>query len=85
VLPEAARKLLEAIVETRNREYKSDFARGYEARGEAKAVLAVLATRGIAVPEEARVRISECTDLELLESWVPRAVTAASVDELFDE
>jgi hypothetical protein len=37
------------------------------------------------VPEEARVRISECTDLELLESWVPRAVTAASVDELFDE
>jgi hypothetical protein len=85
VLPEAARKLLEAIVETRNREYKSDFARGYEARGEAKAVLAVLATRGIDVPEEARVRISECTDLELLESWVPRAVTAASVDELFDE
>jgi hypothetical protein len=89
VLPEAARKLLEAIVETRTREYKSDFARGYEARGEArgeaKAVLAVLSTRGIEVPGEARSRISECTDLTLLESWVRRAVTVASADELFDE
>jgi hypothetical protein len=89
VLPEAARKLLEAIVETRAREYKSDFARGYEARGEAKgeanAVLTVLSARGIDVPEEARVRISECTDLALLESWLRRAVTAASADELFDE
>jgi hypothetical protein len=101
VLPEAARKLLEAIVETRAREYKSDFARGYysrgeakgeakgevkgEAKGEAKAVLVVLSTRGIEVPEEARLRISGCTDLALLESWVRRAVTAASVGELFDE
>jgi hypothetical protein len=76
-------------MKTGDREYKSDFARGYygqgEARGEAKAVLAVLSTRGIDVPEEARVRIWESTDLALLESWVRRAVTVASVDELFDE
>ncbi|HEY0537249.1 MAG TPA: hypothetical protein VGD53_02730 [Actinoallomurus sp.] len=93
VLPETARKLLEAIMKTRDREYKSDFARGYygqgeargEARGEAKAVLAVLSTRGIDVPEKVRVRIWECTDLALLESWVRRAVTVASVGELFDE
>jgi hypothetical protein len=71
------------------REYKSDFARGYysrgEAKGEAKAVLAVLSTRGTDVPEEARERIRECTDLALLESWVRPAVTVASVGELFDE
>ena len=89
VLPETARELLEAIMKTRDREYKSDFARGYygqgEARGEAKAVLAVLSTRGIDVPEKVRVRIWECTDLALLESWVRRAVTVASVSELFDE
>jgi predicted transposase YdaD len=56
-----------------------------KAEGEAKAILAVLAARGIPVPEEARLRIVECTDLERLEAWVPRAVIAESVDELFDE
>jgi hypothetical protein len=70
------------------REYKSDFARGYygqgKAEGKAETVLDVLSTRGIDVPEEARLRISECTDLALLESWVRRAVTASSVDGLFD-
>ena len=85
VLPETARELLEAIMKTRDREYKSDFARGYYGQGEANAILVVLATRGIQVPEEVRVRISECTDLALLESWLRRAVTAASADELFDE
>lgn len=87
VLPEAARKLLEALMETKNREYKSEFARRYfnegEARGEAKAVLTVLSARGIEVPEEARVRISECTDLAQLEEWVRLAATARSVTDLF--
>jgi hypothetical protein len=68
---------------TGTREYKSDFARRYYAEGEACAIFAVLATRGISVPEEARVRISECTDLAQLESWVYRAVTAESVEDLF--
>jgi len=87
VLPQTARELLEALMETKNREYKSEFARRYygegEAKGEAKAVLAVLATRGIDVPEDVRVRISECSDIEQLESWVVRAVTVDSVDDLF--
>ncbi|MGH3373698.1 MAG: hypothetical protein ACRDP6_03055 [Actinoallomurus sp.] len=64
-----------------------EFARRYygegEARGEARAVLTVLSTRGIDVPEDVRVRISECSDIEQLESWVVRAVTADSVDDLF--
>jgi hypothetical protein len=43
-----------------------------------------LSARGIDVPEKARVRIGECADLVRLESWVCRATTACSVDDLFD-
>ena len=88
VLPEAARRVLEAILETRAREYKSDFARKYygqgKAEGEAHALLAVLAARGIEVPEWARERISETMDLTLLGSWIERVVSVESVEELFD-
>jgi hypothetical protein len=45
--------------------------------------MAILSARGIAVPEDAGRRIGECTDLDLLEVWVRRAVTAESVDDLF--
>jgi hypothetical protein len=91
-LPEAARRQLEALMTTGTYEYQSEFARRYfhqgraegEAKGEAKAVLSVLSTRGIEVPDDARRRIMECTDVELLDVWVRRAITADSVDDLFD-
>jgi hypothetical protein len=91
VLPETARSILEAMVKTRDREYKSEFARGYfregeakgEARGEVRMILAVLAARGVAVPEEARARIDECADLEQLEAWGRRAATAETIEEIF--
>ncbi len=47
-------------------------------------MLTVLAARGIAVDEAARARIAGCSDLEQLDVWVRRAVTVASVQELFD-
>jgi len=53
-------------------------ARG-EARGEAKALLRLLATRDVAVDEEAHARITECRDVALLDRWFDRAVTATSV------
>lgn len=69
-------------------EYQSEFARRYfhegKAEGEARAVLSVLATRGIDVPDEIRTRITECTDVDQLDTWVRRATTATSVDDLFD-
>lgn len=87
VLPQAARKLMEALMDTKNREYKSEFARRYysqgKAEGEIKAVLAVLSARGIEVSERDRARISECTDLAQLEEWVRLAATADSVTDLF--
>ncbi|MFI9507730.1 hypothetical protein [Nocardia sp. NPDC052566] len=45
--------------------------------------LRVLSRRGIAVSEETRSRISATTDLELLERWFDRAITATTSDELF--
>ena len=53
------------------------------AEGRAEDILAVLAERGIDVPEEARQRITSCSDLEILQRWLLRAVTAPSADEIF--
>ncbi|MGH3373669.1 MAG: hypothetical protein ACRDP6_02910 [Actinoallomurus sp.] len=95
VLPEAARSILEAMVKTRDREYKSDFARGYyregkaegkaegEVKGEARMLFALLAARGVTVPEDARARIDECTDPEQLVAWGLRAATAEVIEDVF--
>lgn len=95
-LPAAARHHLEALMTIGTYEYQSDFARRYfsegeakgeakgKAKGEAKALLAVLAARGIDVPATAHARITECTDPTLLETWVVRAATAGSIDDVLD-
>ncbi|MEV0176802.1 hypothetical protein AB0I00_37530 [Streptomyces sp. NPDC050803] len=57
-------------------------ARG-EARGEAKSVLRNLTNRGIPVSEDVRARISSCTDLDLLDTWLDRSVTVTRAEELF--
>jgi hypothetical protein len=60
-----------------------------EARAEALAesrtedILAVLAERGIDVPEEARERITGCGDPEILRHWLRRAVTAPTAEDVF--
>jgi hypothetical protein len=43
-----------------------------------------LEVRGLAVPEESRLRILACSDLEVLRSWLKQAVVAAAVEQLFD-
>jgi hypothetical protein len=87
-LPEATRHHLEALMALGTYEYQSDFARRYffqgKTEGEAKALLAVLAARGIEVPAEARARITGCTDLDQLDTWVRRAATASSIGDLFE-
>jgi hypothetical protein len=87
-LPVAARNYLEALMTARTYEYQSDFARRYVAQGmaegEATAVLEVLDERKIVVPDDARERISTCTDLDQLKIWIRRAVTAESIGDLFD-
>ncbi|MGK3960214.1 Rpn family recombination-promoting nuclease/putative transposase [Sorangium sp. So ce118] len=50
--------------------------------GQARAILAVLAARGIAVESETRARIAACTDAATLDRWIARAATAASAEEV---
>jgi hypothetical protein len=94
-LPAAARHHLEALMSTGLREYRSDFVRKnvnqgraegrVEGRAESKieAILAVLAARGIGVPDDARARITGCSDLDQLDLWIRRAATADSISDLF--
>jgi hypothetical protein len=99
-LPEAAQHFLEAMVDLATYEFKSNYYRrklakeraearaageaAGRAAGEAEMVLEVLAARDIHVPAGARRRITACTDLDQLKTWARRAVTADSVDDLFD-
>ncbi len=89
-LPKAAQHDLEELLMsiTANAEFRSDFLRNFadkrRAEGEAAAVLMVLDARDIDVPDDARERITGCADLDQLETWVRRAVTATTVSDLFE-
>ena len=83
-LPEAARHHLEALMRTRTYEYQSDFARKYFSEGESQALLAVLAAREIDVPEDAKARITGCTDFHQLDAWIRRAATASTIEDVLD-
>jgi hypothetical protein len=89
VLPAAAREYKEVFMHAIARKYgyqsevaRALFAQG-EATGEARAVLAVLDARGVDVPEKVRDEITACADPDLLETWVRRAATATTIDDLF--
>ena len=99
VLSQAARIRLEEYMSTTAHRYQSEFALRYfnqgeakgraegeahgRAEGEARAVLAVLDARGVKVPPDAQQTIMACADLDQLDIWVRRAVTAETVDDLF--
>ena len=59
-------------------------ARG-KALGKAEAILDVLDRRGVAVPNDVRDRVLECTDTSLLGTWLDRAITATTVDDVIRE
>jgi hypothetical protein len=52
------------------------------ARGEGRAVITVLEARGVAVPDVVRERVMACTDVDQLDTWLRRAVTANTADEV---
>jgi hypothetical protein len=56
-----------------------------EAAASARAVLAVLRVRGVAVSDADRERILAETDPKRLERWHEKAVVAASIAEVFKE
>lgn len=55
------------------------------AQGRADSLLLVLDVRGIALTEEAREKITACTDTHLLHQWLQRATTATTAEEVFAE
>jgi hypothetical protein len=69
--------------------YRSDFARHHCGQGQIDAmandVLLVLDARGIEVPEDMRERITSCTELDQLETWIRRAATLGTARDLFSE
>lgn len=89
VLPAAARNCLEALMTTTSYRYQSDFALRYfregKAEGEATALLLVLEARNVAVSDEDRALIAECTDEAQLVTWLQRAITAEKIQDLGDE
>jgi hypothetical protein len=54
-----------------------------EASGQAKSVLIVLDARSVSLTKKQRARIAACTDPETLRTWLVRAVSAGSANELF--
>lgn len=81
-------------------EYQSDFAKRFfgqgeaegrargeaegRTRGEAEALLTVLTARGLHITDDHRTRITTCTDLNQLQTWLTKAVTITNTTELFD-
>lgn len=94
-LPDLARQYLEALMAqylealmaTETFEYQSDFTRALEARGEARGrariLLRILSVRGIALSDQDRERIVGSSDLDQLETWAERALSATTSADLF--
>jgi len=53
------------------------------AESAARVLVTILAARGIAIADQVRARITECTDPDLLERWATRAATCSTIDEVF--
>ncbi|GAA4940144.1 hypothetical protein GCM10023224_22280 [Streptomonospora halophila] len=68
--------------------YQSDFARKYisegRVEGKAECVVSALRHRGLNVSGEVASRISACTDPDLLDTWMERALGVDTAEDIFD-
>lgn len=85
-LGKAARKAFE--MDLRNYQFQSEPLRKSYERGKVETraldVIEVLTARGVAVDASHRARITACTDWDELSTWVRRAATVETADELFE-
>jgi hypothetical protein len=86
-LPQAPRARWEAFMSTTvDSPYLSEKFRELDFKGQAKgeslAVLTVLDARGVQVPDAVRDQILACTDFDVLDTWLRRAATASSVEDV---
>jgi hypothetical protein len=85
-LSEAARKaffMLPEGYEFQSKTVRESFLKG-RASEKAADVLDVLDARGLTVSSEQRERVLNCTDLDVLKTWLRRAATVANTDALFE-
>jgi hypothetical protein len=78
---ERVRDEIRQVIEIAAARYDQGKAEG-EATALARAILALLAARGVPVSAEARARIEACKDVATLDRWVVLAATARSAEEL---
>lgn len=64
-------------------EFRAMYGAQLEVRGWAKALLRVLAARGIAVPEELRARVLATMDVAEIDGWLERAAKAETLAAVF--
>lgn len=85
VASDAARHALEAMMTTFS--YKSDFIEGFVeegiAKGKAEGLLKVLGSRGIRLTGKQSDLVQTCHDLEQLDLWFDRALTANTAKDVF--
>jgi hypothetical protein len=84
-------------MQTGKYEYQSEFARTYiaqgraegeakgRAEGEAKALLTMLAARGIELDAKTRELILSCADLQQPDRWIVRSATVSSLGDVLTE
>ncbi len=88
---DAVRQKLEEEMRIQDYEFRSEFAKRYLSKGReegrvagrAESVLRILKVRKLDVSETQRTQILRCTDSDLLDQWIERAVTVRHTDELF--
>ncbi|MFE5259348.1 hypothetical protein [Streptomyces coelicoflavus] len=55
------------------------------AEARAESILRVLKVRGIEIPDSVRERVTSCTDLDVLGTWLDRSLSVTRAEELFAE
>lgn len=78
---EAYRKVMDEIQQARDYG-ETKHAEGV-VEGKSSALFTILGARGLTVDETARERIARCKDPSLLDTWISRAMSALSLDEIF--
>ncbi|MFF5478991.1 hypothetical protein ACFY5C_16825 [Streptomyces sp. NPDC012935] len=53
--------------------------------GKAEDILHILGVRGVEVSDSVRERVTACTDLDVLGTWLDRSLSVADAEELFRE
>ncbi|MEV4252659.1 hypothetical protein AB0J52_05765 [Spirillospora sp. NPDC049652] len=83
------RHMLEELMMTRDTEPKTQLFKEWKDEGKVeerrRVLLTLMDTRGLQVGSERRELVMDCADLQRLETWFQRAITAASADEVFAE